>query len=194
MAALMRLIDSPMHGASGWKLLKTMTCNKTTMRSGAAFVGALGLLVSGCAISPELQVHAAPSGPIADRQYGKVAEDHPEATALVRHALEARGGFSSEDGWRVQTTLAVRPATVGAFSDAPARIGEWSETPRVSGARRGAQLHVLSVVLEQADGSQQRMVQVSARSDQLETPNELLQQLATAAAAAVYDGREAVVE
>ena len=171
-----------------------MTFSKTAARSGAICFGALGLLLTGCTTSPEIQIHAAPADPVSERQFGNVIEENPEATALVKQALEARGGFAAEDGWRVQTTLAVRPATVGAFSDAPARNGEWSETPRFSGARRGSQLHVLSVVLEQSDGSKQRVVQVSGRSDNIDTPHDLLVQQASAAAAAAYDGMEAAIE
>lgn len=170
-----------------------MTCDKTTVQTGTAIRPGLALLVSAvliaaCAPKPELQIDIAPDGAVAERSYGAVAADHPEASDLVRQALEANGGISSENGWRVQSTLAVRPVGVGAFADIPARDGAWSASPRVSGARRGSQLHVLSVVLERADGSQHRVVQVSARSDETETPAELLAQLARAAADAAYEG------
>ena len=171
-----------------------MISSKTAARSGGVCLGALGLLLASCVTSPEIQIHAAPSDPVSYRQYGNVIEEHHEAASLVKQALEARGGFAAEDGWRVQTTLAVRPVTVGAYSDTPARDGEWSEAPRFSGARRGSKLHVLSVVLEKSDGSSQRVVQVSGRSDDIETPRDLLVQLVDAASAAAYDGMEAGIE
>lgn len=177
-----------------------MTCDKTTVKtgtvSGSGLAGpfwallALAAVISACASKPELQIDTAPHNAVAERGYGALAQDHPEATALVRQALDTKGGMSADDGWRVQATLAVRPVSVGAFADAPARDGEWSASPRVSGARRGSMLHVLSVVLERSDGSQHRVVQVSARSDEVNTPTALLAQLAEAAAEAAYEGAQ----
>lgn len=170
-----------------------MISNNNPVQTGTARVSGAALLVSAvliaaCTPKPELQIDMAPQGAVAERGYGAVADDHLQASDLVRQALEAKGGMSAADGWRVQSTLAVRPVGVGAFADSPARDGIWSAGPRVSGARRGAQLHVLSVVLERSDGSQHRVVQVSARSDALETPPLLLAQLAEAAADAAYEG------
>jgi len=167
-----------------------MTCTQTAWRTGPLIALAVALVTSACAPRSELQIDMAPEGALTERQYGSVADDHPEATALVRQALEDRGGIFMDGGWRVQTTLAVRPAGVGAFADAPARDGRWSAGPRVTGARRGSMLHVLSVVLERADGTQHRVVQVSARSDDAQTSTELLLQLTQAAADAVYEGAQ----
>lgn len=160
------------------------------VRTGVLVLAVSAGVLSACAINPELQIYSAPLNAVTERQYGVVAKDHPEVTDLVRKSLEAKGGIAAEQGWRVMATMAVRPVGVGAFSDTPARAGQWSESPRISGARRGAMLHVLSVVLESADGSEQRFVQVSGRNDKTDTPQALLEQLSEAAAVAAYEGLE----
>lgn len=151
----------------------------------------LGLALTACASSPELTVEWAPLQPIELKQVQLLTEDaEQEVVSAVRRALEGQGAELAEASWLVEAALAVRPVTVGGFSDEEARAGEWTEAPRKSGARRGKNLHTLTVVLSQIDSPQRRTAQVSARHNDVATPQSLLQQLAQTAVTAALQGHQ----
>jgi len=162
-------------------------------RNDFCLVSVFGLAValSACASKPELTVERAPLQPTDVKQVQILTEDaDPRAVDAVRTALEAQGASVAETGWLVEAALAVRPVTVGGFSDAQAQAGEWTEAPRRSGARRGRNLHTLTVVMSQIEGAKRRTAQVSARHDDAVTSPELLAQLAASAADAVMHGHQ----
>ena len=166
----------------------------TSLRSSAPVLFPLigmGLALTACASSPELTVERAPLQPTELKQVHLLTEDADQAVLeAVRHALEGRGAALTSAGWLVETAMSVRPVTVGGFSDEEARAGEWTEAPRRIGARRGKNLHTLTVVLSQLETPERRTAQVSARHDDQITPQPLLLQLANAAADAVLQGRQ----
>ena len=154
-----------------------------------AVMGALSCLwLSGCAAGPELQVELAPAQATEVREF-RFAPDGDEAlNDRIKAALVDKGGREASEGWLLEAALASRTAKMGAFSDDPARGGQWSESPRIAGARRGTTLHVLSVVLSNQDGTDRRVVQVSARSNEAEPTAEIMALLVDAAAVASFEG------
>ncbi|MEN5146133.1 hypothetical protein [Brevundimonas diminuta] len=82
----------------------------------------------------------------------------------VRQALTARGWIETDSkaAWRVETAYAVRPQKTGAFTDADARQGEWTEAPRLpQWWSRGRDLHRLTVILT-GPGDQTNVYRASA--------------------------------
>lgn len=166
--------------------------DRFSLLGGALLASFAGL--AGCAAGPEMALETAPSDAWEVRRYAVVAEaSDPSVLAAVEQALVTQGAVEGEDGLRLQAALAVRPVTVGAFSDSTASEGVWVESPRIAGARRGRNLHVLTVVLAQADVPN-RTVRVSARDDEEVTPPALLVQLADRAAQALLEGQSEPVQ
>lgn len=168
--------------------------SKSLAMLSAATVLVVGGLV-GCSSGPELRIDQAPTGAVALSGIGFITKEADErALAALKSALTDGNGVSEGDDWHVVTTLAVRPADVGTYSDVDARDGEWAETPRVRGARREPGLHVLTAVATRADGSDTRVARVSGRGPVDTTPDALLNTLAKLAADALIKGEGASVE
>lgn len=160
-----------------------------TVLSLLAGAGAGGL--AACSAGPELRIDQAPVGAVVLNGAGFIAEgSDPRAVVALRTALEAASVAQGED-WQIVAALAVRPVSVGTFTDTDAREGEWAETPRARGARRGPSLHVLTVVATRQDGTDRRVVRVSGRGPEAETPDSLLALLADKAVSALISGRAA---
>ena len=148
-------------------------------------------VLSGCASGPELLVEQAPAGPAQLQGLSLLTGASDEAAlAAVSRTLSHDHGVTTGEDWDLVVTLSRRPVVVGSFSDTDAREGAWTETPRIVGARRGPGLHVLSIVARRADGSDQRLVRVSARGPLEQTDERLLQVLAEAAASALVKGHQ----
>lgn len=155
-------------------------------------MGALGCLwLAGCAAGPELQVELAPVQATQVREFRFAPDGDAVLNDRIKTALVNKGGREAAESWTLETALASRTAKMGAFSDNPARDGQWSETPRIAGARRGTTLHVLSVVLSNHDGTDRRVVQVSARSNEAEPSEEIMTLLVDVAALAAFEGQAA---
>lgn len=152
--------------------------------------------LAACSSGPELMLEIAPLEAVTLTNAGFIAKDSdPRALAAVTKAMtEGRGiGLDNDSGddWHVLAALAVRPVSVGTYTDDGAREGEWAETPRVRGARREPGLHVLTVVATRKDGSDRRVVRVSGRGPVDQVSDGLLAALSKMAVDALIDGRGA---
>lgn len=162
-------------------------------RAGISLAGLAALVtLSACSAGPELVVEQAPQTAVVFNRMDVLAADSDDrAAAAVVALLQSQHGIAVGDDWSLVATLAVRPVEVGTFSDPDGREGNWTETPRIVGARRGPGLHVLTVVATRKDGGENRVARVSARGPMETTSDDLVQLLADAAARALVEGMPA---
>ena len=157
-------------------------------------IASSALALASCAAGYELRVDTAPTTPSRLDSVSVVPETGGKAADAVMESLKRHHGIQEGDGWHLTATLAVRSVDIGTATDNLARDGEWLETPRIRGARRGEWLHVLSISAFKVDEAQPRVVIVSARADEEQTPDALLRMLADTGAKALVEGHIASSE
>lgn len=179
----------------GLSLRVMISQNSPKKLAGAAVCALAVYAVGACSAGPELRLETSPILAGEKRQFTLVDDGSSDAAALraMSAALQSRGGVLAADGQRLDVTLAVRPATIGAYSDDIARDGIWVETPRKAGARRGHNVHVMTAVLSGPD-TPRRVATVSARHDKAVTPPALLERMSQAAAVSLLEGSDSAAQ